>query len=384
MLSCSRRDSREISSGPEVAANDVAAERQRQAVGALGPPLAEVDELPQALLLVGELAFVNQQPRLDLAVAHGLEDLVKRHHDVLHVGLVEPQREKRGRQRARNRHRDAVERGRSVACARPPSGRSCRPCWRRAAAGCTCPSGARRRGTTPPRSRTCPRRPRDSASRCPTGRARARGRRVGHLAAGKAVEHERVVGIRTVSDVNLHRDQGRSGFTGWIRFRSRGAGLQPASSRGRSAATGGRRRRPCRRCSRLLLPWCSGPRPKRIEARARSGSRPSAFKHVGRLLAARRARRSGRHADVVDADAAATRRRRPGKLTFRLLRQAMLERAVDVQIGHARAQALEQPVAQRREPLATRSSAPPWQSRAALPKPTMPGTFSVPDRSPRS
>ena len=104
MLSWSSRDSRDDQLRPEIAANHVAAERQRQAARALGPPLAEVDELPQPLLLVGELPFVNQQPRLDLAVAHGLEDLVERHHHVLDVRLVEPQRQERGRQRAGNRH----------------------------------------------------------------------------------------------------------------------------------------------------------------------------------------------------------------------------------------------------------------------------------------
>ena len=38
-----------IISGPEIAADDVAAERQRQTAGVLRPPLAEVDDLPEAL-----------------------------------------------------------------------------------------------------------------------------------------------------------------------------------------------------------------------------------------------------------------------------------------------------------------------------------------------
>ena len=67
------------------------------------PPLAEVDQSCAAFVLVGELPFVNQQAGLDLAVAHGLLDLVERHHDVLDVGLVQPQREERGRQLARDR-----------------------------------------------------------------------------------------------------------------------------------------------------------------------------------------------------------------------------------------------------------------------------------------
>ena len=161
----------------EIAANHVAAERQRQAAGAIRPPLAEVDELAQPFLLVGELPFVNQQAGLDLAVAHGLEDLVERHHDVFDVGLVQPQREKRGRQRARESRRVRHRATSGRPCARRPSGRSCRPCWRRAAAGCTCRSGGRRRGTRPRRSRTCRRTRRGSASRCRRARGRSRGRR---------------------------------------------------------------------------------------------------------------------------------------------------------------------------------------------------------------
>ena len=89
--------------GPEVAADDVAAERQRQAAGPLRPPLAEVDDLLQALVLIRQLPFVDEQPGLGLAIEDGLLNLVERNHDVLEVGLVEPQRQVRGRQRPRNR-----------------------------------------------------------------------------------------------------------------------------------------------------------------------------------------------------------------------------------------------------------------------------------------
>ena len=49
--------------GPEVAAGDVRAERQRQP-GLEQPPLAEVDDLLQPFGLVGELALVDQEAGL--------------------------------------------------------------------------------------------------------------------------------------------------------------------------------------------------------------------------------------------------------------------------------------------------------------------------------
>ena len=57
-----RRDRRRA----EVAANHVAAERQRQPAGAIGPPLAEIDDLLQPLVRVRQLSFVNQQTGRDL------------------------------------------------------------------------------------------------------------------------------------------------------------------------------------------------------------------------------------------------------------------------------------------------------------------------------
>ena len=64
--------------GAEIAADDVAAERQRQAAGALEPPLAEVDDLVQALGRVGQLSLVNQQPGIDATVLDRVLDLVER------------------------------------------------------------------------------------------------------------------------------------------------------------------------------------------------------------------------------------------------------------------------------------------------------------------
>ena len=69
--------------------------------GALRPPLAEVDDLLQPLVLIRQLPFVDQQAGLGLAVEHGLLNLVERDDDVLEVRLVEPQRQIRGRQRSR-------------------------------------------------------------------------------------------------------------------------------------------------------------------------------------------------------------------------------------------------------------------------------------------
>ena len=86
----------------EVAADDVAAERQRQSAGVVGPPLAEVDDLLQPFLGIRQLPLVNEQPRVGLALEHGLLNLVEGNDHVFEVGLVEPQRQVRGRQRAGN------------------------------------------------------------------------------------------------------------------------------------------------------------------------------------------------------------------------------------------------------------------------------------------
>src|SRR5258706_15173065 len=51
-----RRDGRRA----ELALDDVASKRQRQPAGAIGPPLAEVDDLPKPFVLVRDLTLVNQ------------------------------------------------------------------------------------------------------------------------------------------------------------------------------------------------------------------------------------------------------------------------------------------------------------------------------------
>ena len=86
MLSCSIFDTVANHLRAEIAADDVAAERQRQPAGALGPPLAEVDDLPQAVVLVRELPLVDQQPRVRLAVENRLLNLVERHDHELESG----------------------------------------------------------------------------------------------------------------------------------------------------------------------------------------------------------------------------------------------------------------------------------------------------------
>ena len=80
----------------EVAAHDVAAERQRQAGVAL-PALAEVEHLRQTHLLVGDLALVDEQTEIGLSLQHGVRDLVEGHLDQRRVADVEPQQERGGR-----------------------------------------------------------------------------------------------------------------------------------------------------------------------------------------------------------------------------------------------------------------------------------------------
>jgi hypothetical protein len=64
---------------------------------------------------------------------------------------------------------------------------------------------------------------------------------------------------------------------------------------------------------------------------------------------------------------------------------AVLERAVEVDgVGNPREDAQTQPLAQRQQSLAFFCHLGLALISAALPKPTMPGTLSVPERMPRS
>src|ERR1700675_3694904 len=56
--------------------NNIAAEREWQA-RFLEPPRAHVGDEMQSIVLVGELALVNQQSRIDIAPDHGLIDLIE-------------------------------------------------------------------------------------------------------------------------------------------------------------------------------------------------------------------------------------------------------------------------------------------------------------------
>ena len=87
-----------MSVGAEVLAHDVAAERKRQA-GLAEPPFAEVDDEVQAVVAERELAFVDQQPDIHLAVDDRVFDLIERRDDGLEVRLVEAEREIRARER---------------------------------------------------------------------------------------------------------------------------------------------------------------------------------------------------------------------------------------------------------------------------------------------
>ena len=72
------RDSSCSVSVAEVAARDVDPERERQP-GLEEPPLAEVDDLVQAVRPVGQLALVDEQPGLGAARRDLVDDLVERH-----------------------------------------------------------------------------------------------------------------------------------------------------------------------------------------------------------------------------------------------------------------------------------------------------------------
>src|SRR5688572_22088043 len=72
--------------------NDVSAEGKRKP-GLLQPPRSHIGDQVQALVLVGELALVDQQTGVDVARVYGLFDLVERDDDGDEVGLVEPESE---------------------------------------------------------------------------------------------------------------------------------------------------------------------------------------------------------------------------------------------------------------------------------------------------
>ncbi len=66
----------------EIGARADAGQRHRQA-GVRFPPVAEVDDLHEAVILIGEAALVDDEPGVDVAVAHRGEDAVVAHLDDL-------------------------------------------------------------------------------------------------------------------------------------------------------------------------------------------------------------------------------------------------------------------------------------------------------------
>ncbi len=85
--------------GTEGAANCIAAQRQRQA-GHLLPPLAEIDNAVQAGLVVGQLAFVNNQPSFVFSFEHLRDDLVEGNNFGFHSGSEKLQSQVRGGERS--------------------------------------------------------------------------------------------------------------------------------------------------------------------------------------------------------------------------------------------------------------------------------------------
>ena len=83
------------------AADRIASQRQRQA-GHFLPPLAEIDNALQSRLVVGQLAFVNDQSSFELAFEHLRNDLVEGHDFGLDPGSEKLQRQISRGERARH------------------------------------------------------------------------------------------------------------------------------------------------------------------------------------------------------------------------------------------------------------------------------------------
>ncbi len=69
--------------GREVLADDVAAERERDAAARALPPFAKVENELEPLVGKGELALVDDETHVGLAGFHGIKDFVKGHHHVV-------------------------------------------------------------------------------------------------------------------------------------------------------------------------------------------------------------------------------------------------------------------------------------------------------------
>ena len=95
------------------------------------------------------------------------------------------------------------------------------------------------------------------------------------------------------------------------------------------------------------------------------------------------ARRSGRHGDVADADEQRLAVD-AGETHVQVVGQPALERTIDDDAVELGRQPRQQAIAQPRRAGASPRPSPRWHIAHAAPSPTMPGTFSVPDRRPRS
>ena len=78
--------------GAEGPADGVSTERERE-VGLFAPPLAEVEELEQAVIRVGELALVDDEAGLVFAGDYGGDDLVEGDHHGFDLRCEELERE---------------------------------------------------------------------------------------------------------------------------------------------------------------------------------------------------------------------------------------------------------------------------------------------------
>jgi len=187
--------------GPQVPAHDVAAERQREARLLLPPP-AEVHDLLQALVRERELPLVDQEPRGDLAVAHGFLDAVERHRAHRDARRPELERERRRRPRSgrgdRNvaggdrvtRESASTHHDRSVAVAERRAVRKEEVSVREMGVGVKGDGGDRELA-----------RHRAAVQRLDVGELVVEREALGVDASlGERVEHEGVVGVGTVSD----------------------------------------------------------------------------------------------------------------------------------------------------------------------------------------
>ena len=188
---------------PEITSDYISAERQRQPARALGPPFAHIDNLLQPFILIRELPLVNQQAGADLPSAYGVLNTAERHHDVVDVRAIDPQREKRRRQRPRDGDRDALHgRGavgssdddRAVVVSHTGTMREQQIGVRQV-----------RVGVERDRADLVLSIERGTVQRFDIGEMVAEFDSVPrNFAAGKSVMHERIIGIRAVGDGDLH------------------------------------------------------------------------------------------------------------------------------------------------------------------------------------